>query len=69
MNYLAAFFLKEQEDNAYRVYVTDTLKMIAQGNLAPAVRYADLIDRTPPDPRSGEEIAADVIRRCGLVVN
>lgn len=31
-------------------------------------RYIDLIRRKPADARSGEEIAADVIERCGLVV-
>jgi hypothetical protein len=31
-------------------------------------RYAELIDHAPKDTRSGEEIAADVISRCGLKV-
>lgn len=31
-------------------------------------RYADIIDRKPQDTRTGTEIAADVIKRAGLVV-
>lgn len=62
------------KDTAYRVYVTDTLKTIAEntakyaGGGYPTKRYADVIKPVPVDRRTGEEIAADVIKKCGLKV-
>ena len=44
--------------------MTDCLKILTGAN----VRYADLIDDKPKDTRSGEEIAADVIKKAGLKV-
>ncbi len=66
MNFIIAFFQKEQEELAYRIYMTDAMKALCNINL----RYADILAhrRKPKDNRSGEEIAADVIKRCGLVV-
>ena len=55
----------------YRVYVTDALKLLTEnGNLTLNVRFAELLEKLnkPQDNRSGEEIVADVIKRCGLVV-
>jgi len=66
---MVARLLQDYEDLSYRVYTTDTLRMIAQGTRSfPQKRYAELIDHAPKDTRSGEEIAADVIARCGLKV-
>lgn len=31
-------------------------------------KYVDLINRKPVDSRTGDEIAADVIKKCGLKV-
>lgn len=66
--------LDRKEQEAYRVYVTNTLKNIAEntakyaGGGYPTNRYADIIKRAPVDSRTGEEIAADVIKKCGLKV-
>ena len=69
MKYMVARFIQEAEELAYRVYTTDTLRMISQGaHSYPQKRYAELINHAPKDTRSGEEIAADVIARCGLKV-
>lgn len=68
---MVALFNKEQEEMAYRIYVTDALKVISEnGNRALNARFIDLLSQTkkPKDRRSGAEIAADVIKRCGLVV-
>ncbi len=67
MDFVTAFFKKEQEELAYKIYVTDALKALANMN----VRFYDIFpapQRKPKDNRSGAEIAADVIKRCGLVV-
>lgn len=54
-------------ETAFRLYVTDTLYYSARGQIL-TERYADLVKITKNDNRSGEEIAADVIKRAGLVV-
>ena len=69
MRYMVARFLQETEDLSYRIYTTDMLRVVAMGQRIQSVqRYAELIDHAPKDTRSGEEIAADVIQRCGLKV-
>jgi hypothetical protein len=68
---MVARLLADMETLTYRVYTTDTLQQIAkaqQGGSYLSKRYADLIDSGPRDTRTGDEIAADVIARCGLVV-
>lgn len=61
-------------DEAYRIYVTDALKITAENTARYAggsymrARYADAISPEKRDERSCEEITADVIARCGLVV-
>ena len=76
MRYVLAEYRREQEDKAYRIYVTDALRLISE-NTASSVggkyitaRFADVI--APPkeeDNRTCEEITAEIIERCGLVVN
>lgn len=69
MKYMVARFIQEREDLSYRIYTTDMLRTMAMGMKYQSVqRYAELIDHAPKDTRSGEEIAADVISRCGLKV-
>jgi hypothetical protein len=69
VRYMVARFLQEKEDLSYRIYTTDMLRTTAMGQRYQSVqRYAELIDHAPKDTRSGEEIAADVISRCGLKV-
>ena len=76
MRYVLAQYRREQEDKAYRIYVTDALRLISE-NTASSVggkyitaRFGDVI--APPkeeDNRTCEEITAEIIARCGLVVN
>ena len=71
MDFIVALFQKEQEDMAYRIYVTDALKLLTEnGNRTLNIRFTELLEKRnkPQDNRSGEEIVADVIKRCGLVV-
>ena len=65
---------QQAKDTAYRVYVTDALRLtventakFAGGNYIKA-RYIDIIEPKKHDNRTGEEITADIIQRCGLVV-
>ena len=59
---------------AYRIYVTDALRIVgenmaryASGNYITA-RYIDVVEPKKQDNRTCEEITADVVARCGLVV-
>ena len=59
---------------AYRIYVTGALRVVAEntarfasGNYIKA-RYADMIEPKKQDNRTGDEIVADIIKRAGLVV-
>lgn len=56
------------EQAAFRVYVTDSL--YAMGNEKRLTqRYIELIKPKKIDKRSAQEIADDVIKRCGLTLD
>lgn len=61
---------QQAKDTAYRVYVTDCLKLIAEnsGNISLKLRYYDIINPKKEETRTGDEIVADIIKRAGLVV-
>jgi hypothetical protein len=59
IEYCVSAFNHIQEEKAYRIYITDALKYLAGLN----VRYAELIDTTPKDERTFEEITNDVWTR------
>ena len=74
MRYATARFNQHQRDLAYRIYVTDCLRMatentakISQGAYT-AARFYDIINPKPVGNRSGNEIAADIIKRAGIEV-
>ena len=46
--------------------MTDAAQLTPQSKYL-TVRWAELVDRKPVDNRSGDEIAADIIARAGLV--
>lgn len=66
--YLAALpsIIRQQEDEfSFRVYVTDSLRLSGESKYLSA-RWLDMVRRKPEDTRTGDEIAADVIKRAGL---
>ena len=74
LRYCVARYKREQEEKIYRVYVTDALRLtventakFAGGNYIKA-RYIDIVEPKKQDNRTCEEITADIIQRCGLVV-
>lgn len=74
MRYATARFNQHQRDLAYRIYVTDCLRMatentakMSQGSYT-AARFYDIINPKHVDNRSGEEIATDIIKRAGIEV-
>lgn len=66
---------EDEETTLYRAYVTDALRIVTE-NTAKQVsegqylskRWIEIISPKAEDPRSGEEIAADVIRQMGLTI-
>ena len=57
-----------RREMTYRYYVTDSMYYMSR-NQVPNERFYDLINSGPPDTRSGDEIAIDIITRAGLVVS
>ena len=74
MRYVTARFNQHQRDLAYRIYVTDCLRIISEntakigGGSYITAKFADIINTKPVDNRAGEEIAADIINRAGIEV-
>lgn len=65
---------EKARNEAYRIYVTDALRLVAEntaryasGNYIKA-RYIDVVEPKKQDNRTCEEITADIVARCGLVV-
>ena len=74
MRYAMARFNQHRRDLAYRIYVTDCLRIISEntakfgGGSYITAKFADIINPKPADNRTGEEIAADIINRAGIEV-
>lgn len=74
MRYVTTRYQSQQRDLAYRIYVTNCLRIITEntakqvgGNYMTA-KYEDLIKPKKKDNRTGDEIAADVIKNAGIKV-
>ena len=74
MRYAIARYQSQQRDLAYRIYVTDCLRIISEntakmgGGSYITAQFADIINPKPVDDRTGEEIAADIIKLAGIEV-
>ena len=73
-DFCISLFQKEQEDKAIKIYYAECLRIITE-NTAKISRGAyitakleDIINPKPVDNRTGEEIAADIIKRAGIEV-
>lgn len=69
MEHCVAAFLKKQKDKLYQVYITDTLKMIAEntsnlaGGKAPSMRWVDAMNSLEKPKEEEEKTAEEVIDR------
>lgn len=74
MRYAMARYQSQQRDLAYRIYVADCLRIISEntakmgGGSYITAKLDDIINPNPVDNRTGEEIAADIIKRAGIEV-
>ena len=67
MRYALARIEQQSRDELFRAYVARSLRALPNGEYVED-QYTDLAYPLPVDPRSGDEIAEDVIRRLGLEV-
>ena len=73
-DFCISLFQKEQEDKAVKNYYAECLRIITEntakmgGGSYITAKLADIINPKQTDNRTGEEITADIIQRCGLVV-
>ena len=74
MRYAMARYQSQQRDLAYRIYVSDCLRIISEntakigGGSHITAKFSDIINPKPVDNRTGEEIAADIIKLAGIEV-
>ena len=73
-DFCIALYKKRTEDEIYRVYVTDCLRMISE-NTANQVggkfiqkRYYDILNPPPVEMRTAEEITKEIAENCGIEV-
>ena len=74
MRYAIARYQSQQRDLAYRIYVGDCLRIIGENTAKMGSgsyiidKLADIINPKTVDDRTGEEIAADIIKLAGIEV-
>ena len=73
VDHCVSAFRKKQEENLFKSYTADALRAIAhntaaipkEGRVIPK-RFSELAGWVEEDTRTGDEIAADIIKRAGL---
>lgn len=66
MRYVLARLEKEEREQAYRFYVTKGLQLVPQNKWI-TMDYMELLNpQAVEKPKSGDEIALDIISRAGL---
>ena len=74
MRYAITRYQSQQRDLAYRIYVSDCLRIISENTARMSngsyvtAKFSDIINPKPVENRTGEEIAADIIKRAGIEV-
>lgn len=64
--------MQYREEKSYRVYVTDALRLVSENTSRYAggsyfkARWLDSMSSKPKIEKTGAQIAADVIQKCGL---
>ena len=67
LRYVRARCEADEEEYAFRSYLTETLRLQQQGKRF-GRSWTEIVDRRPRPERSGDEIALEVIRGAGLCV-
>lgn len=72
IDHCIAVFQKKNEEKLFKAYVAESLRTIAAmtgrsaGMKVEMADYRELAGWTKTDDRTGDEIAADIIKRAGL---
>ena len=73
-DFCISLFQKEQEDKAVKIYYAECLRIITENTARKCEgsyiteKLSDILNPKPVDNRTGEEIAADIIKRAGIEV-
>ena len=73
-DFCISLFQKEQEDKAVKIYYAECLRIITEntanmgGGSYVTAKLSDITNPKPVEKRTGEEIAADIIKRAGIEV-
>ena len=75
LRYVVSKYKEQQKEMAYRIYVTECLRMITENTAKQGggsyinKPFADVIgNNKPKDERTADEIIADITKRAGLEV-
>lgn len=74
MRYAMARYQSQQRDLAYRIYIADCLRILSEntakmgGGSYITAKLSDIINPKPVEKRTGEEIAADIIKLARIEV-
>ena len=73
-DFCISLFQKEQEEKAVKIYYAECFRIITEntakmgdGSFMQA-KLKEILDPKPVDKRTGEQIAADIIKKAGLEV-
>ena len=66
MRYVEARIDEYNRDEAYRIYITEGLRLVPQNKYL-TTSYSDFISPKKRDTRSGDEIVLDTFKNAGLV--
>ena len=73
-DFCISLFQKEQEEKAVKIYYAECLRIITEntakigGGSYITVKLDDILNPKQVENRTGEEIAADIIKRAGIEV-
>ena len=74
MRYAVARYQSQQRDLAYRIYVAECLRMVTENTAKisngsyTVAKFEDILNPKQVENRTGEEIAADIIKLAGIEV-
>lgn len=73
-DFCISLFQKEQEEKAVKIYCAECLRIITEntakmgGGSYITAKLSDIINPKPVENRTGEAIAAEIIKRAGIEV-
>ena len=65
MRYVEARIEERNREEAYRIFVTKSLQLIPQNKFL-KIDYDEMLKKASTPQKSGDEIAAEVIKNAGL---